>query len=196
MPAPAPCASTKQAVAAGGSWSNAETLRVSSIARVSRSAMLWELKCRELSWLNHRDAFPGGFGSVGSDAVLTARDVVIVRTRDQRAIDEQLQLIVDHAQAVLAVRARRCGVVSVSQDRADAVHHLANVDLVRAADGHGVVVLRIHIARQKPEPRSGGRTGVGVETREGNDFLVFHRRAGERDRTATRVGLRQRHGIS
>src|SRR5688572_2649031 len=38
MPAPAPCASTKHAVAPGGSWSNAETRRVSSIAMVSRSA--------------------------------------------------------------------------------------------------------------------------------------------------------------
>src|SRR3982751_96361 len=122
MPAPAPCANTKQALAAGGSSSSAETRRVSSIARVSRSAML---KCREPSWLIHRDAFPGRFGSVGSDAVLPARDVAIVRTRDQRAIDVQLQLIVDHAQTVLAVHARRCSVVHGSQDRDNAVHQLA-----------------------------------------------------------------------
>src|SRR5688500_861495 len=39
MPAPAPCASTKHAVAAGGSWNSAETRRVSSTARVSRFAL-------------------------------------------------------------------------------------------------------------------------------------------------------------
>src|SRR4051812_7542227 len=72
MPAPAPCANTKQAEAARGSWSSAETRLVSSIARVSRSADVVSLvvtRYRELSWLSHRDEFPGGSGSVGGNAV-------------------------------------------------------------------------------------------------------------------------------